>query len=144
MSIQDAKKLVALAIDRPIWDRVFCVAPLVIIGSKEPTGEFNLAPKHMAMSLGLGNYFCFVCGPRHTTYHNIKRHGFFTVSYPRVGGVVYTSLAAARAPKTSRNLAYWCCPRCRQVKSMGSWSKVVTYFSNAACTACSTISTATA
>lgn len=92
---QDSNKLVPLPVDRPIWDRVFCVAPLVIVGSKEPTGKYDLAPKHMAMPLGLGNYFCFVCSPRHATYHNILRHGAFTVSYPRVGEVVYTSLAAA-------------------------------------------------
>jgi flavin reductase (DIM6/NTAB) family NADH-FMN oxidoreductase RutF len=55
-------------------------------------GEYELAPKHMAMPLGLGSYFCFVCSPRHATYHNIRRHGAFTVSYPRVGEVVYTSL----------------------------------------------------
>ncbi len=95
MTSQGSSKLISLPLDPPIWDRVFSVAPLIIVGSKEPTGEFNLAPKHMAMPLGLGNYFCFVCGPRHATYHNIKRHGVFTVSYPRVGEVVYTSLAAA-------------------------------------------------
>jgi flavin reductase (DIM6/NTAB) family NADH-FMN oxidoreductase RutF len=95
MSNRDSNTLVALSLDRPIWDRVFCVAPLVIVGSKEPSGEFDLAPKHMAMPLGLGNYFCFVCSPRHATYHNIRRHGAFTVSYPRVGEVVYTSIAAA-------------------------------------------------
>jgi flavin reductase (DIM6/NTAB) family NADH-FMN oxidoreductase RutF len=95
MSSEDSDKLISLPVDRPIWERVFCVAPLVIVGSKEPTGEYDLAPKHMVMPLGLGNYFCFVCSPRHATYHNIRRHGAFTVSYPRVGEVVYTSLAAA-------------------------------------------------
>lgn len=95
MSNEDSGKLITLPVDRPIWERVFCVAPLVIVGSKEPTGEYDLAPKHMAMPVGLGNYFCFVCSPRHATYHNIRRHGVFTVSYPRVGEVIYTSLAAA-------------------------------------------------
>ena len=95
MSSEGASKLITLPVDRPIWERVFCVAPLVIVGSKEPTGEYDLAPKHMAMPLGWGNYFCFVCSPRHATYHNIRRHGAFTVSYPRVGEVIYTSLAAA-------------------------------------------------
>ena len=95
MFSEESGKLITLPVDRPIWERVFCVAPLVIVGSKEPTGEYDLAPKHMAMPLGWGNYFCFVCSPRHATYHNIRRHGAFTVSYPRVGEVVYTSLAAA-------------------------------------------------
>ena len=61
MSSEDSGKLIPLPVDRPIWDRVFCVAPLVIVGSKEPHGGYDLAPKHMAMPLGLGNYFCFVC-----------------------------------------------------------------------------------
>ena len=88
-------EFVPLPVDHNIWEGVFCVAPLVIVGSKEATGEYNLAPKHMAMPLGLGNYFCFVCSPRHTTYHNIRRAGAFTVSYPRGGQVVQTSLSAA-------------------------------------------------
>jgi flavin reductase (DIM6/NTAB) family NADH-FMN oxidoreductase RutF len=95
MSGQNSSKLISLPLDRPIWDRVFSVAPLVLVGSKEENGKFDLAPKHMAMPLGLGIYFCFVCTPQHNTYHNIRRHGVFTVSYPRVGEVVYTSLAAA-------------------------------------------------
>jgi flavin reductase (DIM6/NTAB) family NADH-FMN oxidoreductase RutF len=95
MSNQDSNKLVPLPLDRPIWDRVFSVAPLVIVGSKEANGELDLAPKHMAMPLGLGNYFCFVCTPQHNTYHNIRREEVFTVSYPRVGEVVFSSLAAA-------------------------------------------------
>lgn len=95
MASQDLDKLTRLPVDRSIWDRVFCVAPLVIVGSKESHGGYDLAPKHMAMPLGLGNYFCFVCSPRHGTYHNIRRDGVFTVSYPRVGEVIYTSLAAA-------------------------------------------------
>lgn len=95
MSSRDLSKLVTLPADRPPWEQVFSVSPLVIVGSKEPTGTFNLAPKHLAMPLGLGNYYCFVCSPRHATYHNIRRHGAFTVSYPRISEVVQTSIAAA-------------------------------------------------
>jgi flavin reductase (DIM6/NTAB) family NADH-FMN oxidoreductase RutF len=91
----DADRLVPLATDRPIWDRFFSVSPLVIVGSKEDTGRFNLAPKHLAMPLGWDNYYCFVCTPQHTTYHNIRRHGAFTVSYPRPTEVLLASLAAA-------------------------------------------------
>ena len=73
--------LVPLPMDRPIWDRFFTVAPLVIVGSKDEQGTgYNLAPKHLAMPLGWDNYYGFVCSPRHTTYHNIRRHGTFTVS----------------------------------------------------------------
>jgi flavin reductase (DIM6/NTAB) family NADH-FMN oxidoreductase RutF len=91
----DADKLIPLATDRPIWDRVFGVFPLVIVGSKEEDGQYNLAPKHLAMPLGWESYYCFVCSPRHSTYHNIRRHGVFTVSYPRPTEVLLASLAAA-------------------------------------------------
>jgi flavin reductase (DIM6/NTAB) family NADH-FMN oxidoreductase RutF len=87
--------LISLATDRPIWDRFFGVFPLVIVGSKEETGRFNLAPKHLAMPLGWANYFCFVCSPQHTTYHNIRRHKAFTISYPRPSEVLLATLAAA-------------------------------------------------
>ena len=91
----DAETLVPLATDRPIWDRFFGVFPLVIVGSKEEEGRYNLAPKHLAMPLGWDNHYCFVCSPGHTTYHNIRRHGAFTVSYPRPSEPLLASLAAA-------------------------------------------------
>lgn len=95
MTAEDADALIPLAMDRPIWDRFFGVFPLVIVGSKEEDGQYNLAPKHLAMPLGWENYYCFVCSPRHSTYHNIRRQGFFTVSYPRPDSVLLASLAAA-------------------------------------------------
>jgi flavin reductase (DIM6/NTAB) family NADH-FMN oxidoreductase RutF len=88
-------KLVPLGTDRPVWDRFFLVSPLVIVGSKEEDGRYNLAPKHLAMPLGWENYYCFVCSPQHTTYANIRRHGVFTVSYPQPSEVLLASLAAA-------------------------------------------------
>jgi flavin reductase (DIM6/NTAB) family NADH-FMN oxidoreductase RutF len=95
MDTHDEDCLISLAMDRAIWDRFFTVAPLVIVGSKEEGGAFNLAPKHLAMPLGWENYYCFVCSPRHTTYHNIRKHGTFTVSYPRPTEILLASLAAA-------------------------------------------------
>jgi flavin reductase (DIM6/NTAB) family NADH-FMN oxidoreductase RutF len=95
MPDHDGGQIVPLEIDRPIWDRFFLVAPLVIVGSKEEDGRCNLAPKHLAMPLGWDNYYCFVCSPQHTSYHNIRRHGVFTVSYPRPSDVLLASLAAA-------------------------------------------------
>ncbi len=95
MPTGDADKLIPLGTTHPIWDRFFGVFPLVIVGSKEPDGRYDLAPKHLAMPLGWENYFCFVCSPRHSTYHNIRRHGAFTVSYPRPTEVLLASLAAA-------------------------------------------------
>jgi flavin reductase (DIM6/NTAB) family NADH-FMN oxidoreductase RutF len=94
MPTDEADKLIPLATDRPIWDRFFSVFPLVIVGSKE-AGKHNLAPKHLAMPLGWDNHYCFVCSPRHATYENIRRHGVFTVSYPRPTEVLLASLAAA-------------------------------------------------
>ena len=78
-----------------LWQRVFTVAPLVIVGSKDPDGTYDLAPKHMAMPLGWRDAYGFVCTPRHRTYRNIERHGIFTVSFPRSIQVVQTSLAAS-------------------------------------------------
>jgi flavin reductase (DIM6/NTAB) family NADH-FMN oxidoreductase RutF len=90
-----ADQWVELPTDRPIWDRFFSVFPLVLVGSKEADGHFNLAPKHLAMPLGWDNHYGFVCTPSHTTYHNVRRHGQFTVSYPRLSEVLFASLAAA-------------------------------------------------
>lgn len=95
MPNDEAAKIIPLDIDRPIWDRFFSVFPLVIVGSKEADDRYDLAPKHLAMPLGWENYYCFVCSPRHKTYHNIRRHGEFTVSYPRPTEVLLASLAAA-------------------------------------------------
>jgi flavin reductase (DIM6/NTAB) family NADH-FMN oxidoreductase RutF len=89
---------------RPVWDRCFMVAPLVLIGTRDEDGSLDFAPKHMAFPLGWGNYFGFVCSPKHHTYVNIERCSEFTVSYPRPSQVLYASLAAsprhADGPKT--------------------------------------------
>lgn len=87
--------LVSLGVDHPIWNRFFHVAPLIVVGTKEPDGTYDLAPKHMAAPMGWGNYFGFVCTPAHGTYRNIEREGVFTVSYPRPSQIVTASLAAA-------------------------------------------------
>jgi flavin reductase (DIM6/NTAB) family NADH-FMN oxidoreductase RutF len=86
---------IPLGVDRPIWDRFFTVAPLVVVGSKEPDGTYDLAPKHMAMPLGWQNYYAFVCSPQHATYRNIRRERQFTVSFPRPNAIVASSLAAS-------------------------------------------------
>jgi flavin reductase (DIM6/NTAB) family NADH-FMN oxidoreductase RutF len=95
MPAHEAETLVPLATDRPIWDRFFTVFPLVLVGSKEEDGRYNLAPKHLAMPLGWENHYCFVCSPGHTTYHNVRRCGAFTVSYPRPSEALLATLAAA-------------------------------------------------
>jgi flavin reductase (DIM6/NTAB) family NADH-FMN oxidoreductase RutF len=78
----------------PLWDRVFTVSPLVVVGTREGEG-YDLAPKHMAVPLGWGNHFGFVCTPRHSTYRNVARTGEFTVSFPRPSQVVLAALAAS-------------------------------------------------
>lgn len=86
--------ILSLDITTSIWERVFTIAPLVIIGTKEDTG-YDLAPKHMVTPLGFGNYFGFVCTPRHATYGNIVKNNFFTVSFPVPGQVMETALSAS-------------------------------------------------
>lgn len=76
-----------------LWDQVFTVAPLVIVGTKEGEG-YDLAPKHLAMPLGWGDLYGFVCTPRHATYRNVLRHPEFTVSFPSSEEIVRVSLAA--------------------------------------------------
>ena len=85
---------IELEVNETLWERVFTVAPLVIIGSRELDGSYDLAPKHMAMQLGRSGFFGFVCTPRHSTLRNVEREGVFTVSYPRPTQVVLASLAA--------------------------------------------------
>ena len=97
--------LVTLPEDAPVWERTFTVNPLVLIGTKERDGDYDLAPKHMAMPIGWENYFGFVCTPRHRTYHNARREGVFTVSYPRPVQVVLASLAAAPRESDGSKLA---------------------------------------
>ena len=89
------RPLVSLDVDANIWSHVFTVAPLVVVGSIDPDGSFDLAPKHMVTPLGWGNYFGFVCTPMHRTYHNVRREGVFTVTYVRPTQVVLTSLTAS-------------------------------------------------
>jgi len=86
---------VPIPTDSPVWGRFFTVAPLVLVATREPDGRHDIAPKHMAMPLGWQNYYCFVCSPRHATQRNIQARPEFTVSFPRAGQIVETSLAAA-------------------------------------------------
>ncbi|MCM1983644.1 flavin reductase family protein [Lyngbya confervoides] len=95
-------RLISLDLNQVIWEQVFLAAPLVIIGTRSTEGRYDLAPKHMAMPLGWGNYFGFVCTPRHQTFRNIQREGVFTVSYPSPDQVLQTSLAAG--PRTGEHL----------------------------------------
>ncbi len=88
-------RYVSLPMDHPVWERFPTIAPLVLIGTIEPDGEPDIAPKHLAMPLSWGNHFGFVCHPDHGTYKNLVAMGTFTVGYPTPQMVLHTSLAAA-------------------------------------------------
>jgi flavin reductase (DIM6/NTAB) family NADH-FMN oxidoreductase RutF len=85
--------MVGLPVGPGLWERVFLVAPLVLVGTKEGDG-YDFAPKHMAMPLGWEGFYCFVCSLRHATYRNVREHWQFTVSFPRPEQIVELSLAA--------------------------------------------------
>ena len=90
-----ADDTVTLDVSTSIWDRFFTLAPMVLVGTTEPNGEPDFAPKHLAIPMSWDNYFGFVCTPRHATYQNVERTGAFTVTYPRPSQVLYASLAAS-------------------------------------------------
>ena len=89
------RALVELDTSEPVWDRFFTVAPLVLVGTVDPDGSFDMAPKHMVTPMGWQNYFGFVCAPTHSTCSNIQRTDEFTVSFPRPSQVLFSSLAAS-------------------------------------------------
>jgi len=78
-----------------LWEAVFTVAPLVVVGTLEEDGSYDLAPKHMVTPLGWSSFYGFVCTPRHATHRNVVRTGEFTVSFPRPEQVVAVGQAAA-------------------------------------------------
>lgn len=84
---------VELPVDAGLWEQVFCVAPLVLVGTKEGDG-WDFAPKHLALPIGWEGYYGFVCTPRHATYGNLRAHPQFTVSFPRPEQIIESSLAA--------------------------------------------------
>lgn len=86
---------VSIPVDRPIWERFYTVAPLVLVGTLEPDGTHDLAPKHLAMPVSFGNLFGFVCTERHRTWQNAVRTGCFTASYVRPDQAILASLGAA-------------------------------------------------
>lgn len=85
----------SLDLRHPLWERIFMVAPLVLVGTREADGHYDLAPKHMAMPVSWENHFGFVCAPSHGTYVNAIREKQFAISYPTPEQLVLTSLMAA-------------------------------------------------
>jgi flavin reductase (DIM6/NTAB) family NADH-FMN oxidoreductase RutF len=96
-------ELISLDCAVPIWDRFYIARPLVVVGTTDPGGAVDLAPKHLAGPVSWENLFGFVCCQQHATYRNAVRTGVFTVSYPTPDQVVAASLAAApRLPDDSK------------------------------------------
>jgi flavin reductase (DIM6/NTAB) family NADH-FMN oxidoreductase RutF len=95
MNEQRRRELVELPVNEGLWERVFTVAPLVLVGTREEDGSHDLAPKHMVTPVGFDGYWAFVCTPQHRTYWNVRRERQFTVSYCRPTQVLLASLAAA-------------------------------------------------
>lgn len=93
--MSDPSGYLELELNEPVWERFFTVYPLVLVGTREPDGGSDLAPKHLAIPMSWDNYFGFVCTPRHATYSNLTRTGEFTVSYPSPDQVLAASLAAS-------------------------------------------------
>jgi flavin reductase (DIM6/NTAB) family NADH-FMN oxidoreductase RutF len=84
-----------LDLEHPVWEQVYMVAPLTVVGTREPDGTYDLAPKHLATPMSWEDHYGFVCTASHATYVNARREGSFTVSFPRPDQILFTSLAAA-------------------------------------------------
>lgn len=100
MKAPQNKAYIALDTDSSIWDHMFMVAPLVVVGTKEG-GGYDMAPRHMAFQAGWGNFFGFVCTDSHKTYANIVKNKEFTVSFPLPEDVVIASLTATSREETT-------------------------------------------
>jgi flavin reductase (DIM6/NTAB) family NADH-FMN oxidoreductase RutF len=87
--------MIPLDLEHPVWEQVYMVAPLILVGTREPDGTYDLAPKHLAIPMSWEEHYGFVCTPSHATYANVQRERAFTVSFPRPDQILLTSLAAA-------------------------------------------------
>ena len=73
---------------------MYTVSPLVLVGTREPDGGFDLAPKHRI--LPLPSHVGFVCRPSHATWRNALREGAFTMSWPSPRQIVMAAAAASK------------------------------------------------
>jgi len=85
--------LVPIELGGALWERVFVVSPLVLVGTREPDGRFDFAPKHRVVALP--GHFGFVCRPSHATWRNAARERAFTVSWPGPRQIVMAAAAAS-------------------------------------------------
>jgi len=85
--------LVPLELDDTLWERVFVVSPLVLVCTREPNGQADIAPKHRVVELP--GHFGFVCRSEHATWRNALRERAFTVSWPSPHQIVQAAAAAS-------------------------------------------------
>lgn len=87
--------LVSLELEPPIWDRFFTVAPLVVVGTRNADGSYDLYTTHRGYPLGPTNLFAFLGPPDATATANAVRERAFAVSFLSPQQVVEASIAAA-------------------------------------------------
>ncbi len=85
--------LVSIELDEELWERVFVASPLALVGTREPDGSQDFAPKHRVVTLQ--RHLGFVCRPSHATWRNAVRERAFTVSWPGPRQIVMASAAAS-------------------------------------------------
>ena len=86
--------LVELPVGPELWERVFTVAPLVLVGTKE-AGRLGLRAQAHGDAARLGGLLLLRrARPRHATYRNVQAHPQFTVSFPRPEQILESSFAA--------------------------------------------------
>ncbi len=115
----EGDQVIELSLERPIWNRVFTVAPLVVVGSRDASGWHELAPKHLALPLGWDRYFGFVARDTETTHRNVTRDRCFTVSFPNPSSVIVTSLAAPHGNEEHRRAVVQAVPTVKAVSMDG-------------------------
>lgn len=111
--------MISLELEHAVWEQVYMVAPLTIVGTREPDGTYDLAPKHLAIPMSWQDHYGFVCTPSHATYANARREGCFTVSFPRPDQILLTSLAAAPRCDDDHKHALQAIPTIRATKVDG-------------------------
>lgn len=110
-----ADDVVSLDVSRPIWERIFTVAPLAVVGTREANGGYDLAPKHLAMPMGWSNYFGFACTHDHATLRNAQRGKVASLSVFR-DPTRFLLRASRRRPGVVRMMPSPTCWRCRPLR----------------------------
>lgn len=111
--------MIPLELEHAVWEQVYMVAPLTIVGTREPDGSYDLAPKHLAIPMSWQDHYGFVCTPSHATYANAMRERCFTVSFPRPEQILLTSLAAAPRCEDDQKYALQAIPTVEATKIDG-------------------------